>query len=81
MFRKSGALFYHCRTVVDPHAEPDEWLVEKVVKHRVTKSGKFEFLVRWQGYGPEEDNWEPVRNFFTSILVTSFNTVCIINRL
>ena len=56
-------LFYHRRTVVDPEAEPDEWLVEKVVKHRVTRSGKFEFLVRWQGYGPEEDTWEPVRNF------------------
>ena len=56
-------LFYHRRTVVDPDAEPDEWLVKKVFRHRVTKSGKFEFLVRWQGYGSEEDTWEPVKFF------------------
>ena len=56
-------LFYHRRTVVDPDAEPDEWLVEKVVKHRVTKSGKFEFLVRWQCYVSEEDTLEPVKKF------------------
>jgi hypothetical protein len=32
--------------------------VEKILGERV-KAGKKEFKVRWRGYGPEDDSWEP----------------------
>ena len=38
------------------------WTVDTFVGHRTRKQGKKtfrEFLVRWDGYGPEDDTWEP----------------------
>ena len=34
---------------------------EKIIKHRV-RNGKTEFLVRWAGYGPRFDTFEPQEN-------------------
>ena len=55
-------LYYHKRTVSDPEAMPDEWIVEKIISHRENK-GKLEFLTRWKGFSPLDDSWEPVGNF------------------
>ncbi|XP_056453762.1 chromodomain Y-like protein [Gadus chalcogrammus] len=33
--------------------------VEHIVDKRRNKKGKTEYLVRWRGYGTEEDTWEP----------------------
>jgi hypothetical protein len=41
------------------------WEVETIVGHRERKAGRRmvrEFLVRWAGYGPEHDTWEPERS-------------------
>ena len=32
---------------------------EGYVAEKIVAKEKTEFLVRWQGYGPEDDNWEP----------------------
>ena len=41
----------------------EEWEVEKILKSRRTgRNKKLQFFVRWKGYGPEEDNWEPADN-------------------
>ncbi len=37
---------------------PDNFPVDQIVDHRKL-GGKLEFLVRWLGYEPEEDTWEP----------------------
>jgi hypothetical protein len=43
---------------VSPHEE--EYEVEKIVDQHFNKSKKRrEFLVRWKGYGPEHDTFEP----------------------
>ncbi len=42
-------------------ATENEWVAEKVLKHRVNKKGKLEFLVQWKGY--KEHTWEPLMNF------------------
>lgn len=45
---------------VDGH---EEWVIERIIDERTTHRGKRRsFLVRWQGYGPEGDTWEPLGN-------------------
>uniref|UniRef100_A0A3Q2Z1L3 Chromodomain Y like 2 n=1 Tax=Hippocampus comes TaxID=109280 RepID=A0A3Q2Z1L3_HIPCM len=34
-------------------------LVEHIVDRRRNKKGKWEYLIRWKGYGSKEDTWEP----------------------
>lgn len=41
----------------------EEWEVEKILKSRRTgRNKKLQYFVRWKGYGPDEDNWEPAEN-------------------
>lgn len=35
---------------------------ERIVGHRRDGRGKYEFKIRWMGFGPEEDTWEPESN-------------------
>jgi hypothetical protein len=35
---------------------------ESIVGHRRDNQGKYEFKIRWMGFGPEEDTWEPEAN-------------------
>ena len=41
-----------------PKEASEEYAVEAIVGHRRTKRG-IEWLVRWEGYGPQFDTWEP----------------------
>uniref|UniRef100_A0A674PL86 Chromodomain Y like 2 n=1 Tax=Takifugu rubripes TaxID=31033 RepID=A0A674PL86_TAKRU len=34
-------------------------VVERIVDKRRNKKGKWEYLIRWKGYGSKEDTWEP----------------------
>ena len=42
-------------------SESDEGVfeVDSVLSERLTRGGRVEFLLRWQGYGPEHDSWVP----------------------
>lgn len=62
-------LFYHKRTVIDPEAQVDEWIVEKILRHRINKKGEVEFLTQWKGFDATAATWEPVGNF-----IHRFNT-------
>lgn len=50
----------------------DEFVVERLLRERITASGKTEFLVRWLGWGPEHDSWEPESNIKDPALVDVF---------
>ena len=40
--------------------ELEEFVVERIVSHRKDDSGRMYLRIRWFGYGPEADTWEPV---------------------
>ena len=46
--------------------------VESLLADRRGSNGR-EFLVRWQGYGPEEDTWEQVGNILDTNLILLFD--------
>ena len=56
-------LFLHKRTVPDPHALPDEWVVDKVVDVKFV-NGIPHFKVHWEGFEEGDAQWEPPENFF-----------------
>ena len=53
----------------DDHAEQDDYTVGKILAQRPNASapGGLELKVRWRGYGPSHDTWEPVSSFVPRI--------------
>ncbi|XP_041658978.1 chromodomain Y-like protein [Cheilinus undulatus] len=55
-------------------ATEDFYEVERIVDKRRSKKGRVEYLVRWRGYGPDGDTWEPESNLSTCMIyVHDFN--------
>ena len=46
--------------------------VDQILKRRLNK-GKLEFRIRWKGFGPEFDTWEPEENIFDKDMVREYN--------
>jgi hypothetical protein len=46
----------------EPEAKDEEFVVEKIVGKK-TEEGDVLYHVKWQGYGEEDNTWEPVSNF------------------
>ena len=41
--------------------EEQEWFIERIVTSRIRK-GQVEYLPSWNGYGPNDNTWEPYEN-------------------
>ena len=42
------------------------------MSHRLDKKGQYEYKVHWKGYKPEDDTWEPYKQFTDSRTVTKY---------
>ncbi|XP_058510772.1 chromodomain Y-like protein [Solea solea] len=49
-------------------ATEDFYEVERIIEKRRNKKGNLEYLVRWRGYGSEEDTWEPESHLSTCMI-------------
>lgn len=46
--------------------------VEKIIAHQVNSDGKMTYKVRWKGYGPDDDTWEPYEHFTSTEPITEY---------
>ena len=55
----------HAADLDDDYAEQDNYTVEKILAQRPNASTLrgVECKVRWRGYGPYHDSWQPVSSF------------------
>ena len=52
----------HTHTHTHTMSSDDQFEVEHIVKSRVGKHGRKEYLVKWKGYSDRENTWEPEGN-------------------
>eukprot|EP01116_Phalansterium_solitarium_P007184 TRINITY_DN19703_c0_g1_i1.p1 TRINITY_DN19703_c0_g1~~TRINITY_DN19703_c0_g1_i1.p1 ORF type:complete len:174 (-),score=35.63 TRINITY_DN19703_c0_g1_i1:65-586(-) len=46
--------------------------VDRILNHRLTPEGSVEYLIRWQGFGPSDDSWEPAANVLSQVLIAEY---------
>ena len=49
----------------------EEYEVEAILDCR-RRRGQLQFLIKWKGYGLEENSWEPERNIHAKELIYAF---------
>ena len=56
------------------HVSEDSWEVDALLDRRIGAHRRREYLVRWTGWGAENDSWEP-HSFIDAELVQAYD-VC-----
>ncbi|KAI9582070.1 chromodomain-helicase-DNA-binding protein 1 isoform X2 [Glossina fuscipes] len=57
---------------IKPKEDPNkEWEVEKIIDYAEEKAGRV-FRIRWKGFGPKHDTWEPEKNLNCNDIIQKF---------
>ena len=48
------------------------YIMEKILDKRISSSGKLEYLIAWENFGPEDNTWEPQSNIFCPVMLKNF---------
>ena len=54
-------------------ALPDVYEVDKVLDMRLVKDNRREFLIKWKGWGPKWNNWEPEEHILDRRMISKFD--------
>lgn len=49
----------------------EKYVVERILKHKLANQTRW-FLIRWEGYGPGDDTWEPEANLTKLIVFKNY---------
>ncbi|XP_020798015.1 heterochromatin protein 1 isoform X2 [Drosophila serrata] len=67
--RPSGGAAKKTATPADPEKE---WTVERIVDCVEDDDGSNIYRIRWKGFGPKDDTWEPEANLFCEGLIEKY---------
>ncbi|CAG8459017.1 12983_t:CDS:2 [Ambispora leptoticha] len=52
--------------------EEDEYVVEKIVDHKITKGGKLQYFLKWKGYPDSDNTWEKEEDVYAKDLIEDY---------
>ena len=52
--------------------DEEVYSMEKILDKRISSSGKLEYLIAWENFGPEDNTWEPQSNIFCPVMLKNF---------
>ena len=72
-YKKPSSEFSDRKNIPEFSAEYPEidYEVEKILDHRTFKK-KLQYKIRWKGWSPEHDSWEPAENINASELLRDY---------
>ncbi|CAG8433691.1 11267_t:CDS:2 [Ambispora gerdemannii] len=56
----------------DSSEEEDEYVVEKIVDHKLLKGGKLQYFLKWKGYPDSENTWEKEEDVYAKDLIEEY---------
>jgi len=56
----------------EDETEEEEYVVEQILSHRVTRKGKLEYYLKWKGFSDADNTWEPAENLNCKDLVEAY---------